>query len=153
MIRNITSSILGSMYSSVWLKTIYGLAALGSFMVSYFTDLAATNAELYMSVVVVIIVDGFFGLIAGVKREGFKTAKAVKILKTMFSWLFILTTVLSIELGVGGIDWLSDTLIFPFVIIQLISAVKNAAVAGYIKTGWIRKILDGIDDHKNEILK
>ena len=43
--------------------------------------------------------DGFFGIIAGTKREGFKTYKAVRILKTLTAWIITLTALIMVEAG------------------------------------------------------
>jgi len=94
--------------------------------------------------------DGFFGLWAGVIREGFKTYKAIKVLKTLFAWILILTVLLSVELGFKGTGWISETVLMPFMIFQLISALKNASMAGFIKTELLNNILDKIDQHKGE---
>jgi small basic protein len=108
------------------------------------------NAEQYMAVLLVLTLDGFFGLIAGMKREGFKTYKALRVLKNIFAWEFILTVVLSIELGFDGTAWLSETILAPFMVFQLISALKNASMAGFIKNELLNEILDRIDSHKGK---
>ena len=38
--------------------------------------------------------------------------------------------------------------IVPFIILQLISALKNASMAGFIKAELLNEILDRIDKHK-----
>jgi hypothetical protein len=101
-----------------------------------------------MAVVGVMFVDGIFGIIAGTKKEGFKTFRAIKILKDTFTWLIILTTILMVEKGFDGTAWLSEVIIVPFMVFQIISALKNASMAGYIKAGLLNEILDKIDKHK-----
>ena len=64
---------------------IAGTTSIG-FFCSYFLELTMVNAEQYLAVVAVILLDGFFGIIAGVKREGFKTYKALRVLKNVFTW-------------------------------------------------------------------
>jgi hypothetical protein len=95
-----------------------------------------------------MLLDGFFGIIAGIKREGFKTYKALRVLKNIFAWELILTVILSIELGFKGTGWLSETILAPFLVFQLISALKNASMAGFIKNELLNEILDRIDKHK-----
>ena len=119
-------------------------------MGSYFMDLTANNTEQYLAVICVMLLDGFFGVIAGIKREGFKTYKALRVLKNIFAWELILTVVLSIELGFTGTGWLSETILAPFLVFQLISALKNASMAGFIKNELLNEILDRIDKHKGE---
>ena len=113
-------------------------------------DVTMGNAEQYMAVMLVLLLDGFFGIIAGIKREGFKTYKALKVLKNMFAWVVILTVILSIELGFKGTSWLSETIIAPFMVFQMVSALKNASMAGFIKNELLNEILDRIDSHKGK---
>jgi len=108
------------------------------------------NSEQYLAVVAVALLDGFFGVIAGIKREGFKTYKALKVLQTIVVWIVFLTTLLIIEQAYPGTSWLSETIIFPFVFFQIISALKNAAMAGFIEAKLLTQILDKIDLHKGE---
>jgi hypothetical protein len=129
--------------------TIAGTASIG-FICSYFLELTMANAEQYLAVAAVLLLDGFFGIIAGIKREGFKTYKALKVLKNIFTWELILTAVLMIEKGFSGTWWLSETIITPFIVFQLASALKNASMAGFIKNELLNIILDKIDKHKGE---
>ena len=119
-----------------------------SFLCSYFLELTIGNAEQYLALIAVIFIDGFFGIISGMKREGFQTRKAVRVLKRAVTWISFLTVILMVERGFKGTAWLSEVVIIPFVILQLISALKNASMAGFIKTEELNKILDRIDNHK-----
>lgn len=121
-----------------------------AFVCSYFGGLAIDNSDQYLAVVAVAFTDGFFGIIAGTKREGFKTYKAVKVLKTTFTWLVILTVILIVEIGFPGTSWLSETIIMPFIVFQLISTLKNAANSGFIKESLLSNILEKIDKHKDK---
>ena len=119
-----------------------------SFLCSYFLELTIGNIEQYFGLIAVIFIDGFFGVIAGIKREGFKTFKALKVLQRTISWVIFLTVILMVEKGFPGTSWLSEVIIIPFIILQLISALKNASMAGFIKAEELNKILDRIDNHK-----
>lgn len=118
------------------------------FLCSYFMELTMQNAEQYLAITMLVFADGFFGILAGVKREGFKTFKAIKILKTLVFWIVVLTLILVIEKSIPGAGWLSETMLMPLVIFQLISTLKNASMAGFIKTSILNQILDRIDKHK-----
>ena len=135
---------------STWIQLIMSISTACAFMGSYFMDLTANNTEQYLAVICVMLLDGFFGIIAGIKREGFKTYKALRVLKNIFAWELILTVILSIELGFTGTGWLSETILAPFLVFQLISALKNASMAGFIKNELLNEILDRIDKHKGE---
>ena len=95
-----------------------------------------------------MFIDGFFGVWAGIKTEGFKTYKALRVLQTLIVWIFMLTGILMIEKGFDGTQWLSETVCAPFILFQLISALKNAERAGLIQNELLVLILDKIDKHK-----
>ena len=119
-----------------------------SFIVSYFGNITLDNAESFLAVISVVLLDGVFGIIAGAKREGFKTYKALKVLRTTVVWIIILSVLLAVEKGFTGVNWLSEVIMTPFIIFQLISALKNASMAGYIDVKLLNNILDKIDMHK-----
>ena len=130
--------------------TLLATSAAFAFVCSYFFNLAMENSEQYLAVVAVIFMDGFFGVIAGTKREGFKTYKAVRILKTLVAWIITLTALIMVEAGFKGTSWLSETILIPLIVFQVISALKNAEQAGFIKNEALTTILDKIDKHKSE---
>ena len=121
-----------------------------SFICSYFMDLYMGNMEQYLALVAVLFIDGFFGIAAGVKREGFETRKALRVLQRAITWIVLLTVILMVEKGFEGTSWLSETIVVPFIVLQLVSALKNASMAGFIKNGELNRILDYIDNHKGK---
>lgn len=129
---------------------LMSIATTVSFLCTYLLNLTMANAEQYLAIVVTIAVDGIFGIIAGTRREGFQTRKALKILQTVVVWIMFLTTLLIIEKGFPGTGWLSETILFPFVFFQLVSALKNASMAGFIEAKLLTEILDKIDLHKGD---
>jgi len=130
-------------------QTILALTSMSiGFICSYFMELTMQNAEQYLAITTLVFADGFFGVVAGIKREGFKTYKAIKILRTLIFWVIMLTLILVIEKSIPGAGWLSETMLMPLVIFQLISTVKNASMAGFIKGEILNQILDNIDKHK-----
>ncbi len=118
------------------------------FICSYFMELTMRNAEQYLAIATLIFADGLFGVIAGIKREGFKTYKAIRILRTLIFWVVILTVILVIEQSIPGASWLSETILMPLVVFQLISVLKNASMAGFVKVEVLNQILDKVDKHK-----
>ena len=70
------------MVKSTYMKSILlASTATVGFFCSYFLQLTMDNAEQFLAVAAVLLLDGFFGIIAGCKREGFKTYKALKVIK------------------------------------------------------------------------
>ena len=128
--------------------SIVSAATTCAFICSYFLGLALDNAEQFLAVACVVLLDGFFGIIAGIKREGFKTYKAIKVLRTLVLWWVILGVILAVEKGFVGTGWLSETVVVPFLLFQLISALKNASLSGWIQLDVLSKILEKIDQHK-----
>lgn len=135
-------TMLISMYFSV--------ATVISFVCTYFFELTMNNYEQFLALTSVVLLDGFFGIIAGIKREGFQTRKAIKVLYTLVVWILFLTVLLSVEKGFPGTGWLSETILVPFLIFQLMSALKNASMSGFIKANLLNDILDRIDKHKGD---
>ena len=135
---------------STLLVLLLSLTTTFAFVCSYFGGLAIDNSEQYLAVVAVAFMDGFFGIVAGTRKEGFKTYKALKVLKTTFTWLVILTVILMVEIGFPGTSWLSETIVMPFIIFQIVSALKNASKAGFIKHSVLNNILEKIDKHKDK---
>lgn len=119
-----------------------------AFLGTYFLHLTADNAEQYLAIVAVVFLDGFFGVWAGTKKIGFQTRKAVKVLQTLFAWVMILSALLMVEKGFQGTFWLSETFCAPFIVFQLISALKNAHTVGVINNSVLSQILAKIDQHK-----
>ena len=120
-----------------------------AFIGSYLFKLTADNVEQYLAVCLVLFADGFFGIWAGAKHYGFQTKKALKIPKAIAFWIILLTVVLSIEKGFTGTSWLSETIVAPFLVFQLISILKNASKAGFISNEVLNLLLEKIDKHKD----
>ena len=121
-----------------------------AFIGTYFLHLTADNIDQFLSVGLVVFADGFFGVWAGIKREGFQTRKALSVLKTFGFWIIMLAAVLSIEKGFAGTSWLSETIMAPFLVFQLISILKNASMVGVVKNELATQILDKLDNHKGD---
>ena len=126
------------------------MSTLLAFIGTYFFNLTADNIEQFLAVGLIIFADGFFGVWAGMRREGFQTFKALKVLKTFGFWMVMLACILSIEKGFKGTAWLSETIIAPFMVFQLISVLKNASMVGIVKNELLTQILDKLDKHKGE---
>jgi hypothetical protein len=136
------------MLKSTIIQVTLTFTTIFAFLGSYLYNLTTDHIDQYLSIIAVLLLDGFFGIISGIKREGFKTHKALTVLKNIVAWLFILTGILTIEYAFPGTDWLSETILAPFLIFQLVSALKNASMAGFIRNELLNEILDRIDKHK-----
>lgn len=126
------------------------MSTIMAFIGTYFFNLTAENVEQFLAVGVVVFADGFFGIWAGTKREGFQTKKALKVPKTFVFWTIMLACILAIEKGFQGTNWLSETIMAPFLVFQLVSILKNASLAGIVKNELLTQILDKLDKHKGD---
>lgn len=126
------------------------MSTLLAFVGTYFFNLTAENIEQFLAVGVIVFADGFFGVWAGMKREGFQTRKALKVLRTYGFWTVMLACILAIEKGFIGTSWLSETIMAPFLVFQLISILKNASMVGIVHNELLTQILDRLDKHKGE---
>jgi phage-related holin len=89
-------------------------------------------------------------IISEEKTEGFQTRKALKVIKTLVVWIIMLTCILMIEIGFKGTSWLSETIMAPFIVFQLMSALKNANRAGLVQNELLTLLLSKIDNHKEK---
>lgn len=136
------------MKSAIFLKLSIPLFTM-SFLISYVWNLSLSNWEQYFALTLSISIDGIFGMINGTRKEGFKTFKALNILKSMFTWIVILTCILVTEKAFPEASWLSETFIIPVITFMFISALKNASQSGLIQAELLNSIMTKIDQHKN----
>ena len=120
-----------------------------SFILSYVYEATIPYWAQYFALFLSITLNGLFGILNGIKREGFVISKAMLIGKTLFTWVLILTTILVTEKAFPEANWLSETFVIPVITFMLISALKNASQCGFIKAELLNKILENIDKHKN----
>lgn len=147
--RREISNLIIYMKTNILTVFLLSISTTAAFICSYFANLTLNNAEQYLAIVSVLSVDGFFGIWAGTKREGFKTFKALKVLKSLFFWIMLLTAILSVEIGFPGTSWLSETIVIPFLLFQITSILKNASLLGFVPSEVLNKILHKIDQHKH----
>jgi hypothetical protein len=120
------------------------ISAVVTFLVTYFWNISMANVEQFIAVFAVIFFDGFAGILVAVKNRDFRTYRAIKTIKKLFSWWFILTTSLFIEKAFPGTSFISETLIIPFCLFEALSGIKNLSLAGWIDLSFLRNI----DKHK-----
>lgn len=120
-----------------------------SFVLSYVYNVSLTYWDQYVALGSSILMDGFFGMIAGTKKEGFQTFKALKNIKELVVWITVFTSLLLTEKAFPAVSWLSETIIIPVIIFMIISALKNASKAGFIRAKLLNEILSKIDKHKD----
>jgi len=106
-----------------------------------------------MGVVVVVVADWVMGTILALKNNEWRTKKAIKIVYYIFAYSTILFTVLAVERAHPSAFFLSETIIMPILVFQIISTIKNASLIGFIPQGLLLNILTNIDSYKNTSIK
>ena len=124
-----------------------------SFILGYSQLIVLDNSNLFMGVVVVVVSDWVMGTILALKNKVWLTRKAIKIVYYIFAYSTILFTVLAVEKAHPSAFFLSETIIMPILVFQIISTLKNASLIGFIPQGLLLNILNNIDSYKNASIK
>lgn len=124
-----------------------------SFILGYSQLIVLDNSNLFMGVVVVVVSDWVMGTILALKNKVWRTRKAIKIVYYIFAYSTILFTVLAVEKAHPSAFFLSETIIMPILVFQIISTLKNASLIGFIPQGLLLNILNNIDSYKNASIK
>jgi hypothetical protein len=120
------------------------ISAIVTFLVTYSWNIGMANVEQFIAIFAVIFFDGFAGILVAIKNRDFRTYRAIKTIKKLFSWWLILTTSLFIEKAFPGTSFISETLVIPFCLFEALSGIKNLSLAGWIDLGFLKNI----DKHK-----
>tara|TARA_R110002096_G_C14661308_1_gene728016 strand:+ start:18608 stop:19012 length:405 start_codon:yes stop_codon:yes gene_type:complete len=102
----------------------------------------------FMAIAVVVIFDSVFGIAKAFKQGNFETKKALKAVYMLVAFWFLLATTLTIEKGFPFASFLSEAIILPILLFQMISALKNMQLLGLVDGKILNKILSNIDKHK-----
>ena len=105
------------------------------------------NIYSYIAITFVVLMDFLFGMIRAYKQKEFETNQALKVVYYLPVYWVIITVVILIEKAQPSAFWLSETIIMPILVFQLISMLKNISEAELIKSPLITKILENIDNY------
>ena len=124
-----------------------------AFLLGYFNVIILDNVNLFMAVFIVCSGDWIFGVLRSLQDKQFETRKAMKIVWYLTGYWTILFIVLSIEKAHQAAFFLSEAIILPIIVFQLISLLKNASLLGVIPQGLLLTILQNIDSYKHKAVK
>lgn len=124
-----------------------------TFLFGYFRILVIESQNLFISIFIVVFIDWLFGVINSIKNKKFETKKALKIVYYLFTYWLILFAVLSIEKGYPAAFWLSEAIIMPILVFQIISMIKNLILLGVINNSLAKEIFKNIDKYKDTIVE
>jgi len=124
-----------------------------SFVAGYFNVLILDNVNLFMAVLTVVFGDWFFGSILAISKGKWETRKALNIVWYLTGYWIIVFIVLSIEKAHPAAFFLSEAVVMPILIFQVISMLKNASLLGVLPQGLLLQMLKNIDSYKDKALE
>lgn len=102
----------------------------------------------FIAIFFVVLLDALFGIAKAFKLKNFETKKTFKAVYMLVGFWLLLATVLTIEKGFPFASFLSEAILLPILLFQLISTLKNMQLVGLINNATLAKILANIDKHK-----
>jgi toxin secretion/phage lysis holin len=134
------------------MKTKLGLLFLSGGIGALLTELLnlmISEIFQFIAIVAVVLLDALLGISRALINKEFETRKAFKGIFMMVALTGLLATVLIIEKGYPFASFLSETVLLPIIVFQVISILKNMQLLGLISGTLLDKIIDNIDKHKN----
>jgi toxin secretion/phage lysis holin len=134
------------------MKTKLGLLFLSGGIGALLTELLnlmISEIFQFIAIVAVVLLDALLGISRALINKEFETRKAFKGIFMMVAFTGLLATVLIIEKGYPFASFLSETVLLPIIVFQVISILKNMQLLGLISGTLLDKIIDNIDKHKN----
>ena len=141
------------LFDLLHIKNIYdaflnmSLSLIG-FLLAHFKLMIITESKIFIAIGVIVFVDFYFGVRRAIKQNKFETNKALKIFWYLSSYCLIAGAVLTLRDAFASAFWIPEAIMVPLLFFQLVSALKNASLAGVIESETLDKILSRIDKYK-----
>lgn len=129
------------------IKIIFWAFSVGA-ITSEWIELIFNSRDQFIAIFFVVLLDAVFGILKAFRLKNFETKKTFKAVYMLVGFWFLLSTVLTIEKGFPFASFLSEAILLPILLFQLISTLKNMQLLGLISNSTLVKILDNIDKHK-----
>lgn len=120
-----------------------------AFLLATFKILFLDNVMIFVSITAVVFFDWLLGTAKAIKNKQFETRKALKVCYYMPVYFTLATVVLLVEKAHPSAFWLSEAVIMPIIIFQIISILKNASELKLIPGKLLNTILKNIDEYKS----
>lgn len=122
-------------------------ASTGAIFSGLITNLVDNKGQ-FLAIGAVVVFDLVVGVGKALYESDFETKKAFKGVFMLVAFWGLLATVLTIEDGFPVASFLSEAILLPIIIFQLISIVKNLHLVGLISGPLLDRLLINIDKHK-----
>ncbi|HMT68797.1 MAG TPA: phage holin family protein [Saprospiraceae bacterium] len=133
---------------SVFIRLI--LSIIGA-IIGYFTNMINENSNAFVAIGLVVFADFGAGIFKAIYTNTFEIKKALKVVWYFGAYSVLLAIMLSIEKGFQYASWISEAVMLPIIIFQIISMLKNLSIIGIIPKGVLLKILENIDNYKDNV--
>ncbi|WP_271407420.1 phage holin family protein [Tenacibaculum soleae] len=118
-------------------------------MITEITGVFVAEVYQFLAIFCVVILDASLAMMKAYKTGSFETNKSFKAVIMLVLFWALLATVLVIEKGFPFASFLSEAVIVPILLFQIISIIKNLSLLGYINNDLAKRILSNIDNHKS----
>lgn len=126
-------------------------------IVGYFSVLVIDNQDAFVAILGVVFLDWVFGMAKAARtklpngKSSFEIKKAVRVVYYIATYCSLLAVMLTIEKGFSFASWLSEAIMLPIIVFQIISILKNASHLNMIPNLVLLQILENIDNYKDQI--
>ena len=117
-------------------------------LLSEWIQMILDNKHQFFAILFVVLFDALFGIAKAFKLGNFETKKTFKAVYMLVTFWLLLATVLTIEKGFPFASFLSEAILLPIILFQLVSALKNIQLLGLIENDLLNRITKNIDKHK-----
>ena len=136
-VRSLADLVIGFIVASV--AAIFG----------YFKVIILDHSNLFEAITWVVLIDFFVGVSLAIKNDNFKTEKALKLTYYFGVYFVLCAMVLKVEEGFPSAFWLSEAVIMPILVFQVVSILKNLSLIGLLNNTLLNEMLNKIDKHKD----
>lgn len=127
------------------------LVALLAAVLAYFKVLVLENEAAFEAITWVVTIDCLVGVSLALKNGNFETQKFLKVLYYFATYFALTAMVIKVEEGFPSAFWLSEALLMPLLVGQIVSIAKNLTLLKIITNPTLVKILANIDKHKETV--
>lgn len=107
----------------------------------------------YFALVGLIGADHVTASILAFKHKRFDTRIALKIFWKFLAHTALLMFSTNLSKGADVLFWLNEAVFVPIVVVNLLSLAKNLSLLGWVKPGFLKILMERIDNHKNQYLE
>jgi phage-related holin len=102
----------------------------------------------FLAVFLVVFLDLIFGIAKAIKLGNYETEQALKSIWRITAYELLLAVLLLIEKGFPYAGWLSEAVLLPIIVFQIIGILKNMSLLGLINNTVLSRILKNVDKYK-----